>query len=88
MFRQPIVAMLREVLCEGYFTKKSQPMYRHKILNFKYMVDTVRTVDTTLPPYLDDATTQTTHEHSLLQLNLAQIILCVFYILTYFKPYI
>jgi len=26
------------------------------------MVDTVRTADTTAPPYLDDVTTQTTHE--------------------------
>jgi hypothetical protein len=46
------------------------------------MVDTVRTADTTPPPYLDDATTQITYEHSLLQLNLAQIILFVYFILT------
>jgi hypothetical protein len=49
------------------------------------MADTVRTADTIALPFLDDATTQTTHEHSL---NLAQIILSVFYILTYLKPYI
>jgi hypothetical protein len=44
------------------------------------MVETVRTADTTTPPYLDDATTQTTHEHLLLQLNLAKIIfICILY---------
>ena len=53
-------------------------MHRHKILHFKYTVDTVRTADTTPPPYLDDITTLTTHDHSLLQLDLAQIILYIF----------
>ena len=48
----------------------------------------MHTADTTVPPYLDGATTPATLEHSLLQENLVQIILPVFYILTYFKPHI
>ena len=48
MFRPPFVAISREVLTEGFVTKKSQTMYRHKILIFNCTVDTVRTADTTV----------------------------------------
>jgi hypothetical protein len=48
MFRPPFVAISREVLTEGFVTKKSQKMYRHKILIFNCTVDTVRTADTTV----------------------------------------
>jgi len=46
---------------------------------------TVRPADTT-SPYLNGARTSTKQEHSL-QVNWAQIILSVGYILTHFKPY-
>jgi hypothetical protein len=38
VFLPPFVAIFREVFYEGYVTKRSNPVYKYKILGSKYVI--------------------------------------------------